>query len=264
MLDNTLLFKSLESQVDKMITELELVGKLTDHPGEKGRENEGILKRCLEIMIPKSWEIASGFVVNPKINLNNDGKATGQTDIMIYNSHAAPPIFTGYQNNIIPIHSLACTIEVKTKLKDVKQLIKECLIPAENIKNIYEEVREENKVLKKPEGKSPLSILFCYKSKMTLKKIEEKLNERKNPATDHYHKSAIDMVVVLDRGIVYRNGNKYYSVHACYIEGTKFKETSRPLPDARPWVFNEFYAELTDFLYSHEFPYYENKRWTMK
>ncbi|MEW4211615.1 hypothetical protein Q0O85_24040 [Priestia megaterium] len=117
MLDTTLLFKSLESQVNKMITELELVGTLTDNPGEKGRENEGILKHCLETMLPKNWEIASGFVVNPQTSLENDGKATEQTDIMIYNSQAAPPIFTGYQNNIIPIHSLACTIEVKTRLK---------------------------------------------------------------------------------------------------------------------------------------------------
>lgn len=264
MFDTSLLFKSLEGQINKMITEVDLIKTLTTHSGEKGRENEEVLKNCLGKMLPRNWEISSGFVVNPQKDAKSGEKASGQTDIMIYSSHAAPPIFTGYQNSIIPIHSLACTIEVKTTLNDNAQLLKECLKPAERIKELYNEVQGENKDLGKECGDAPLCILFCYESKLTLETIAETLNIRFDEETKKRYEPALDLVVVLNRGIVYRKGTHYYGVHACYVEGTTFKETSTPLEEARPWVFNEFYAGLTESLYKHKFPYYETHRWTMK
>jgi len=264
MLDTSFLFKSLNAQVSKMITEVELIKSLTDHPGEKGRENEGVLRNCLETMLPRNWEISTGFVVNPKTSIESDEKTSGQTDIMIYNSHAAPPIFTGYQNSIIPIHSLACAIEVKKKLKDSKQLLKECLKPADRIKKLYNDVKQENSGMDKPFGNAPYNILFCYESSMELGTIVDTLDNRQDEESGERYTAALDLVVVLNRGIVYRNETKYYSAHASVVEGTKFKETKLPKDEARPWVFNEFYAELVDILYLHEFPYYQNQRWSMK
>lgn len=257
MFDNTLLFKSLESQIQKMITEIDLIIKLTQHSGEKGRENEGVLREFLKNMLPSKWEITTGFIVDHIAT----SKASGQTDIIIYNPSEVPVVFKGYHNSIVPVHSVGCTIEVKTKLNNYNQLMKECLLPANRIKETYKAVVSALEP-DQEKGIAPYCILFCYSSGMSLETIAKGLNERVYKGTSL--EPDLDLVVVLDRGIVFKNKTNYHDYHFSNLPNLgRAKVVTKPDPEGRPWVFNEFYGDLLEILVNHKSAFYQTQRWTL-
>uniref|UniRef100_UPI003B97F449 DUF6602 domain-containing protein n=1 Tax=Klebsiella pneumoniae TaxID=573 RepID=UPI003B97F449 len=117
-------------------------------------------KNVLRAMLPKRWGIGTGFVIFDK-------EVSFQTDILIYDYTKIPAIYTGYEMNIIPIQSLAATIEVKTNINGEKDIIGAKHYSAK-IGELYNNIKDEHK------GETePINILFGYGSKNKITTIAQ-------------------------------------------------------------------------------------------
>lgn len=256
---------SLVQHVEKMLAEIKLIKQL-DHNGEKGREAEGILKNFLNEMLPKKITIGTGFVID------NSGRNSNQLDIMLYDGHETSPIFQGYENSVIHIDSIFATIETKLTYRNSKKVVLTAQRSANKVKRISlkevetEEVLEQmsdeadkdNGEIKKHEEYNfyskyypytkkellnqddernlPLCVLFAYSSKVKkLETIISYLNDKKslseNEQKNPYH-PALDLICILDVGIIVRAEDKYVSFFSEDFKPDKYK------------IFNTFYYLL--------------------
>lgn len=254
--------EALAHHVSKMTTEVSII-KEFNHNGEKGREAEGILKNFFKEMLPKKVSTGTGFA------LSNAGKYTNQIDIMLYDRHHTPPIFQGYENTVINIDSVFATIETKltyynkasivataqksaNKIKRMalKELETEEQIELLNTDDLKERLKNnnylgysrhfpylKNQLINQTEGKElPLCILFAYSSnEKKIETIVKYLNKNNSLQVDKkskpYH-PALDIICILDKGIIVRNHDKYVSF---FSKGSKLDPIK---------IFNTFYYLL--------------------
>jgi hypothetical protein len=181
-------------QLDKIIAEFKLM-KYLSHSGEKGREAEGILRNFLKTIIPGKFDIGTGFAVN-------DAATSNQVDILVYDKYSVPPIYSGYELIIQPVHSLAMVIESKMSLNSSQ--IEKCQSDAQIIKTLFDAnfdyiyLQDQER-----EYTGPLTVLFAFESTLSINTIADKLNQSKN--------KGIDIVCVLNQGICI-----YYPEHESY------------------------------------------------
>lgn len=253
---------ALAHHVTKMITEISLI-KEFEHNGEKGREAEGVLKNFLKEMLPKKASTGTGFA------LNSAGKNSNQLDIMIYDGHDIPPIFQGYDNIVVNVDSIFATIETKLTYYNKPEIVATAQKSANNVKrmamkgleteehielmktrNKKEKTKNEEYLLysryypylksqlinQKEEKELPLCILFAYSSNE--KKIETIINYLNNKDSLRVNKKskpyypALDIICILDKGIIVYDGNEYVSFFSKDIK-----------PDTNK-IFNTFYYLL--------------------
>ncbi|WP_100616853.1 DUF6602 domain-containing protein [Bacillus cereus] len=256
---------SLVQHVEKMSAEIKLIKQL-EHNGEKGREAEGILKNFLNEMLPKKVTIGTGFVID------NSGRNSNQLDIMLYDGHETSPIFQGYENSVIHIESVFATIETKLTYSNSKKVVLTAQKSANKVKRISlkdveteelleqvsGEVDEDNAKIEKHEEykfhsryypytkkellnqhnerELPLCVLFAYSSKVKkLETIISYLNNKKSLSENEQKKPyypALDLICILDMGIIVREEGKYVSFFSLDYKTDKHK------------VFNTFYYLL--------------------
>lgn len=94
---------------------------LSKHQGEKGRHNEGHLKRFLQSQLPGSMAIHTGFIQCS----NEKYGQSSQQDIIIYDTHYNAPLYLSEDWGIFPIEMVHGIIEVKTTLTN--KLLKEAI-----------------------------------------------------------------------------------------------------------------------------------------
>jgi hypothetical protein len=231
---------SLYHQFEKLLLEINLIRQLTSHPGEKGREFEGILKNFLKDIIPNKYKLSTGFVVN-------ESGISKQTDIMVFNTSEISPIYTGYELEIVPIHGLAASIEVKMTLNT--SMLDKCQEDAALIKSLFHNslsseisLMPKDEQVKYPE---PLCILFAYNTDNTsIKTFLDYLNKQtiKN----------IDLIMLMDKSYYSLNSDRsFYS----YVD-----------PDALKWIgdsifnlkikpehrsFLQFYMDFMEHLFRY-------------
>jgi len=82
----------------------------THHPGSRGTEREEILARFLELYLPRSVEV----IHNAEI-LSASGGVSRQCDIVIADNRV-PRLQDLESHRIVPIESVYCVIEVKSRL----------------------------------------------------------------------------------------------------------------------------------------------------
>ncbi|MCU9614353.1 hypothetical protein OEV98_12480 [Caldibacillus lycopersici] len=231
---------SLYHQFEKLVLEINLIRQLTTHPGEKGHEFEGILKNFLKDVVPKRYKLSTGFIVN-------ESGISGQTDIMIYNQNEIPALYSGYELEIIPVHSLAASIEVKMTLTPA--MVTKCQTDAYKIKRLFRgsvkaqiDGMNEDEREKYPE---PLCVLFAYNTdSSTIKSFIDKLNEP--------DEKGIDLILLMDKGYISWDPiNKIYK----YSDGSGYKylgASSFNLNITKSHrFFLEFYMEFINHLYNY-------------
>ena len=187
--------RAIFTQLDMLLAELNMV-KQFSHSLEKGREAEGILMNFLKNMIPSKYEIGTGFAAS-------EGNVSTQLDIMIYNKMDFAPLYTGFYNKIIPIHSLFATIESKMELNN--KLLNDCCFASKTLKEIFRNTL--NIFQKSDEDKQsltePIYIVFAYESP----RIETIVKNLKS-----HEEKTIDIIVSLEHGCAYldKSKNEYW------------------------------------------------------
>ena len=63
--------------LQRLEAEVNVFAQLVAHEGEKGRENEAVMARILEALVPQRYGIGSGLLID---TMNNYGN---QTDIVV-------------------------------------------------------------------------------------------------------------------------------------------------------------------------------------
>lgn len=150
--------------------EVELINELLVHQGLKGEGNEIIIRDLIKKFIPKKYGVGTGIIID------KDGESSKQCDIIIYDNHYYPEIFTLSNIHLFPVDLVYAVIEVKTTL-DIKQ----ARLSIDNIKSIKTlnyikdtfrvnptqpiDIQDENSILFQNEVTTPpLGLVFAYQS----------------------------------------------------------------------------------------------------
>jgi hypothetical protein len=111
---------------------MERVNELSDleHRLTKGELRELFISTILRSFLTNQYEIGSGIIINQK------GKQSKQTDIIIYDNRILPPFIREKNLGIFPAESVLATIEVKSYLGK-KEIVQSEKAAKELIANIY-------------------------------------------------------------------------------------------------------------------------------
>lgn len=123
-MSNTLTKEILTALNKEVINQLDLVNSIT-HPAENGKARERIIANFFSKLLPRSYSISSGFVIDAV------GGISKQIDLVIYRNDYHP-IFQVGEVNYFPAECVALVIEVKSTIKDKKTL----QVALENIKSV--------------------------------------------------------------------------------------------------------------------------------
>lgn len=88
-----------------------LTGVLT-HSGERGRNDEELLRQFLKRILPNRFGVSTGFIVCSDPN----EKASSQTDVIICDQFLNAPIYRELAGEVHPIETVCAIIEVKGTL----------------------------------------------------------------------------------------------------------------------------------------------------
>jgi hypothetical protein len=96
----------------------ELARSLLKHHGEKGRVVESVVKSALRAVLPRRYNLGTGFVITAS------GHSTSQLDLVIYDEFYNSPILLDGGVGIFPIECVYGTVEVKSCLNGeaIKQI----------------------------------------------------------------------------------------------------------------------------------------------
>lgn len=92
--------------LDRLRAEVDVLGTLIDHAGERGRENEIALSRILERFLPSRYGLGTGLLVDA------EGGYSRQADLVIYDKDQ--PALLGQTTPLLfPVETVYACIEVK-------------------------------------------------------------------------------------------------------------------------------------------------------
>ncbi len=164
------------------------------HPGEKGSELEDVLRQFLNQHLPQRFRSASGVLIDAA---NNRSK---QTDVIVYDALSSPIYRASERLQILPAHTAAAVIEVKSSLnsatlRDGYEKIRSCKqLKYEPMRSMDRSATTTNLDLTRP-----LGVIFAFSSELSLETTGIKMGELNGEFhSDHWP----DLVVVLDRGFV--------------------------------------------------------------
>jgi hypothetical protein len=127
-MERTLIQKYSSSIIRGLIERALDLSKL-DHRVTKGELRELFVSNTLKAYLTKQFDVGSGIIINQK------GKQSNQTDIIIYDNRVLPPFIKEQQIGVYPAESVIATIEVKSNLTKPELLKSE-----EAAKKLYEKV----------------------------------------------------------------------------------------------------------------------------
>ena len=102
--------KHYEGLTARMLSELATISDEMSHQGEKGRNNEFVLRQFLEQHLAKRYTVSTGKV------LSADGQESGQVDLIVHDRLNAPELVESRAWRLVPIETVYAIISVKTTL----------------------------------------------------------------------------------------------------------------------------------------------------
>ena len=130
------LIQKYSSSIIRGLVERSLDLSKLDHRVTKGELRELFVSNTLKAFLTKQFDIGSGIIINQK------GKQSNQTDIIIYDNRILPPFIKEQQIGVYPAESVIATIEIKSKLtksellkseESAKKLLEIVYNPADSI-----------------------------------------------------------------------------------------------------------------------------------
>ena len=186
--------------------------KLIGHNLEKGLSNEEILRQVLAKILPRSYGIGKGHIMNQQWEMSK------QCDIIVYDALGCPNLFVDDDGNqVLPIEGVYAVIEVKTHLTHTK--LEEAFEVARSVKDLREDrvnVSTNDHVRISP----PLFSVLAYRDDRSMESIyDDYLNlsvkfptklsslsyDKASPGFashtgQHY---LVEEIVIVNKGIVY-------------------------------------------------------------
>ena len=99
-----------EGLAERMLSEINTISDRMSHAGEKGRNNELVLREFLNGALPKRFAVTTGKVIAV------GGLESGQIDLIIHDRFHTPALMEAHAWSIVPIESVYAIISVKTTL----------------------------------------------------------------------------------------------------------------------------------------------------
>ena len=201
-----------------------------EHKGIKGDERAGPLAAFMNEHLPKRFSIAKGEAIDFKDN------RTGQLDILIFDTMACAPLIVGTENHLVPAESLYAVIEVKSIL--TKQHLESSFANAGKLKQLRPYKKKFITARKDGSDASDgnprcIHVIFAYKSDIKKDGWASAEYARISAAASLHDQeiSAIDRVIVLDRGVI--------------LPKDKLSRTEDATAES---LFLEFYLHITNFI----------------
>lgn len=95
---------------DRMLSEIRTISDSMSHAGEKGRNNELVLRKFLEQHLAKRYTVSTGKVISA------DGAESGQIDLIVHDRFNAPELVEAHAWRLVPVETVFAVISVKTTL----------------------------------------------------------------------------------------------------------------------------------------------------
>lgn len=195
----------------EMRSRFEKTRKALEHPGEKGRAFEEILRKFLRDYLPRSLDISTGMLVDA------NGGISRQLDVIISDSAKTPIFYRSGDLRVIPVECAYAVIEVKAYLDGTElcRAFKNMGSVRALKKSAYSKsggaiLRVVNAYGKRHEISPVNYYVFAYDS-IDLKTLAEHIDSR-HRADELPLDSRIDTVCVLDKGVVcnkHKDGKAY-------------------------------------------------------
>lgn len=139
--------------------EIDYLNKLIGHRGETGTVNENLLINLLLKFLPKRYSIGSGIIID------KDGNRSKQIDIIVYDSHFHPELFSqGVVASLYPVDVIYMVIEVKTTVnRDMMHYVIENIASVKRLNFIESPVFiMEGDSYTKNKTSCPIGVIFGF------------------------------------------------------------------------------------------------------
>ena len=186
-----ILRKAIEARANSMLEMYNLSGGVANDT-EKGAFREFFLSALIQPLMPKQFGVGSGVVVDA------EGRQSGQSDVVLYDTRRLPPVFLAGDRGVFPVDSVLAVVEVKSTLesRDYDQIV-----PASRRIGLLCETNPDGMRIATP-GKGedntttyPLYAVFAYKSDARSDEVE-RLESRFAGGHDF-----VRLICVLDKGV---------------------------------------------------------------
>jgi hypothetical protein len=167
--------------LQRLDAEVHVFARLIAHEGERGRENEAVLARILEALVPRRYGIGSGLL------FDTAGAYSRQTDIVVFEQSDEPAVLAQTTQVLFPIESVLACIEVKTTLRG--EDVTDCLKKARDMRKL-------TVARKHADGSEhPLFVVLAYRAGQTPQTIMQKFLE-----AEEYERP--DLVCVVEQAVL--------------------------------------------------------------
>jgi hypothetical protein len=110
MTSNNSMHQYYKGLTERMVSEIKTVSEEIAHAGEKGRNNEAVIREFLSRHLPERYKVSTGKVVSA------NGQLSQQVDVIIHDRWHTPGLKLAKEWSIVPIESVRAVVAVKTTL----------------------------------------------------------------------------------------------------------------------------------------------------
>ena len=211
---------------DRMLSEIRTISDSMSHAGEKGRNNELVLREFLERNLATQYTVSTGKV------LSADGDESGQIDLIVHDRLNAPELVEAHAWRLVPVETVFAVISVKTTLD--RGELADAIASIASVRRLPRTaavVRQANQEIPIPEDKvlRPRGLVFAFRSSWaTCDSANSVFKELLEETEDNLRPNG---VCVLDQ---------------CFIPRTPYTTETRVFPDHALMHFFVFLSVLMD------------------
>jgi len=179
---------------DDLETRLKTYRKAIVHPGSKGTACETAWIKALKEILPRRYEVSSGFAVDHKCSISH------QLDVIVHDTRYSAMLLQRDNLTYVPVESVYAAFEVKQTIDG--DLVK---YAAEKIESLRKLKRTSSKVLQidgKKKAKKPMPILGGL---LALDNDYKRNSELIKRVQEFKNAKALDIVFSLKDGLIVRN-----------------------------------------------------------
>ena len=153
--------KHYEGLTTRMLSEISTISDAMSHQGEKGRNNELVLREFLERHLASRYTVSTGKV------LSADGNESGQIDLIVHDRLNTPELVGAHAWRLVPVETVYAVISVKTTID--RSELADALASIQSVRRLGRTaavVREGNRDTAIPESQvlRPRGFVFGFRT----------------------------------------------------------------------------------------------------
>lgn len=181
---------NLKATAKKLKIDYKEITSKINHNGEKGSAREEVLKKYLSDFLPLKFTVGNGLIID------SNEKQSSQQDFIIYDAFESPLMLKMQSLQVVPIESVYCGIEVKSRL--TKRELQKCINNIKSVRSL-EKCCLNNSAIRYENANNTIGFVFAYSSDSKLDTIYQNLVElNKDILPEHQ----ISCICILDKGLI--------------------------------------------------------------